>query len=35
MDAQGNLYGTAELAGDLRACFRFQNGCGTVWEFTP
>ncbi|HZP22253.1 MAG TPA: choice-of-anchor tandem repeat GloVer-containing protein [Terriglobales bacterium] len=35
IDAQGNLYGTAMLAGDLRACFRYQNGCGTVWELTP
>jgi uncharacterized repeat protein (TIGR03803 family) len=30
MDAAGNLYGTAESAGDLKACGGF--GCGIVFE---
>jgi len=36
IDANGNLYGTAELGGDLNDCFQeFEQGCGTVWEITP
>src|SRR5271166_1040991 len=36
IDANGNLYGTAQAAGDLSRCLgEGQNGCGTVWELTP
>lgn len=32
MDAQGNLYGTASVAGGSNYC---PGGCGVVWEITP
>jgi len=36
IDANGNLYGTAQAAGNLSRCLgEGVNGCGTVWEFTP
>lgn len=36
IDANGNLYGTAQAAGNLSRCVgEGVNGCGTVWEFTP
>jgi len=36
IDANGNLYGTAEAAGNLSRCLgEGINGCGTVWELTP
>jgi len=36
IDANGNLYGTAENAGNNNRCLgEGQSGCGTVWEFTP
>lgn len=36
IDGNGNLYGTAQSAGDLSRCLgEGINGCGTVWEFTP
>ncbi|HMK89011.1 MAG TPA: choice-of-anchor tandem repeat GloVer-containing protein [Methylocystis sp.] len=31
-DCKGNLYGTATLGGDLKAC---SGGCGTVFKITP
>lgn len=36
IDAEGNLYGTAEVGGNLNTC-RGQgaDGCGVVWEITP
>jgi uncharacterized repeat protein (TIGR03803 family) len=33
MDAQGNLYGTTTVGGDLTACGG--TGCGTVFKITP
>ncbi len=36
IDANGNLYGTAQFGGDLQRCLgEGINGCGTVWEITP
>jgi len=36
IDANGNLYGTAQNAGNGNRCIgEGQGGCGTVWEFTP
>jgi len=36
IDADGNLYGTAQAAGNLSRCLgEGINGCGTVWEVTP
>jgi uncharacterized repeat protein (TIGR03803 family) len=35
MDAQGNLYGTAEQGGDLKCGTEGYYGCGTVWQITP
>jgi hypothetical protein len=36
IDANGNLYGTTESAGDLHSCLgEFGSGCGTLWEITP
>jgi len=36
IDGNGNLYGTAQAAGNLSRCLgEGVNGCGTVWEFTP
>lgn len=36
IDANGNLYGTAQAAGNMSRCLgEGVNGCGTVWEFTP
>jgi hypothetical protein len=36
IDAKGNLYGTAQAAGNLSRCLgEGVNGCGTVWELTP
>jgi hypothetical protein len=36
INANGNLYGTAQAAGDLSRCLgEGVNGCGTVWELTP
>lgn len=36
IDANGNLYGTAQAAGNLSRCVgEGINGCGTVWELTP
>jgi uncharacterized repeat protein (TIGR03803 family) len=32
-DANGNLYGTTSLGGDLSSCA--PNGCGTVFEIAP
>ncbi len=32
-DANGNLYGTAQVGGDLSKCSGY--GCGVVWEITP
>jgi uncharacterized repeat protein (TIGR03803 family) len=32
LDSSGNLYGTANLGGNLSNC---NGGCGTVWEITP
>jgi uncharacterized repeat protein (TIGR03803 family) len=34
MDSSGNLYGTAEMGGDLR-CQSREGGCGVVFEITP
>jgi hypothetical protein len=36
IDGNGNLYGIAELGGNLNDCYQeFEQGCGTVWEITP
>jgi hypothetical protein len=36
MDANGNLYGTAQAGGNLSDCVgEFGSGCGVVWEITP
>jgi uncharacterized repeat protein (TIGR03803 family) len=35
MDAQGNLYGTAEQGGDPKCGKEGYYGCGTVWQITP
>lgn len=36
IDANGNLYGTTETAGDMSHCLgEGDSGCGTVWELTP
>jgi len=36
LDADGNLYGTTNEAGNLNDCLgEFGSGCGTVWEITP
>jgi len=36
IDANGNLYGTAEAGGDESRCLgEGVDGCGTVWELTP
>lgn len=35
MDAAGNLYGTAEVGGDLGCVVGNGYGCGTVFEITP
>ncbi len=36
IDADGNLYGTTESAGDLNDCLgEFGSGCGTLWEIAP
>lgn len=36
IDAQGNLYGTAENGGNLNACRgQGDDGCGVVWEISP
>ena len=32
MDAEGNLYGTAYVGGNL-SCEEY--GCGTVWKLKP
>jgi len=35
IDAEGNLYGTAQNGGDLSACRgQGDDGCGVVWEIT-
>jgi len=33
LDANGDLYGTATIGGDLNECN--DHGCGTVWKLTP
>jgi uncharacterized repeat protein (TIGR03803 family) len=33
LDSKGNIYGTANVGGDVSACNGY--GCGTVWEITP
>ncbi len=36
IDAEGNLYGTAENGGFLDTCLgQGDDGCGVVWEITP
>jgi hypothetical protein len=36
IDADGNIYGTAENGGDLNTCRgQGDDGCGVVWEITP
>ncbi len=36
MDADGNLYGTTQSAGDMSHCLgEGDSGCGTVWKLTP
>ncbi len=35
LDADGNIYGTTEDAGDNHKCLGVGgSGCGTVWELT-
>lgn len=36
LDANGNIYGTTNTAGNLQDCVgELARGCGTVWEITP
>jgi uncharacterized repeat protein (TIGR03803 family) len=36
LDANGNLYGTTNNAGNLNDCVaELGRGCGTVWQITP
>jgi uncharacterized repeat protein (TIGR03803 family) len=35
MDNKGNLYGTAEIGGDLKCPAGGNQGCGVVFELTP
>jgi uncharacterized repeat protein (TIGR03803 family) len=32
LDAQGNLYGTTHLGGDINCNASLHSGCGTVWQ---